>query len=67
MYNFDHPTALDFDMAYEKITELLDGKDCSIPCYDFATHKRTDQVQIIKSAPIIVFEGIHAIFEERFR
>ena len=54
-------------MAYEKINELLDGKDCAIPCYDFATHLRTDQVQIVKTAPIIVFEGIHAIFEERFR
>ena len=54
-------------MAFEKINELLSGKDCSIPCYDFATHKRTTQLEVIKTAPIIVFEGIHAIFEERFR
>ena len=23
LYNFDHPSALDFDLAYEKINELL--------------------------------------------
>lgn len=28
MYNFDHPDALDFDLANEKINELLEGKDC---------------------------------------
>jgi len=24
-------------------------------------------MQIVRTAPIVVFEGIHAIFEERFR
>jgi uridine kinase len=28
---------------------------------------RTKEVQLVKAAPIIVFEGIHAIFEDRFR
>jgi len=28
LYNFDHPDALDFDLAFEKINELLEGKDC---------------------------------------
>lgn len=67
MYNFDHPDALDFDLAFEKINELLEGKDCQIPTYDFATHSRTKITQTIKTAPIVVFEGIHAIFEQRFR
>ncbi len=38
-----------------------------IPSYDFATHQRTNVMQRIKTAPIVVFEGIHAIFEQRFR
>jgi uridine kinase len=45
----------------------LSGHDVQIPTYDFATHKRTDVLQTVKTAPIIVFEGIHGIFEERFR
>jgi uridine kinase len=38
LYNFDHPDALDFDLAFEKINELVKGHDCQIPTYDFATH-----------------------------
>ena len=66
-YNFDHPSALDFDLAYEKLCELIDGNDVEIPTYDFALHKRTKITKTIKSAPIIIFEGIHAIVEDRFR
>lgn len=66
-YNFDHPSALDFDLAYEKLNELLAGQDCEIPTYDFALHKRTEVTQTVKTAPIIIFEGIHAIQESRFR
>jgi uridine kinase len=39
-YNFDSPNALDFDLAYQKISELLTYKDVVVPVYDFATHKR---------------------------
>ena len=39
-YNFDSPNALDFDLAYEKIQELLSYEDTKIPIYDFVTHKR---------------------------
>ena len=66
-YNFDHPNALDFDLAYEKLNELIAGKDVEIPIYDFASHKRTNQTHSIKTAPIIIFEGIHSISESRFR
>jgi uridine kinase len=66
-YNFDHPDALDFDLAYEKLNELIAGKDVDIPVYDFALHKRINQTNRIKTAPIIIFEGIHSISESRFR
>ena len=66
-YNFDHPNALDFDLAYEKLNELIRGHDVDIPIYDFALHKRIKETHRIKTAPIIIFEGIHAISEERFR
>ena len=40
-YNFDHPDALDIDLAFEKACELASGKDVEIPIYDFTLHKRT--------------------------
>ena len=38
-----------------------------IPTYDFALHQRTNVVKNVKTAPIVIFEGIHSIYEERFR
>lgn len=26
-YNFDHPNALDFDLAYEVLVKLIEGQD----------------------------------------
>jgi uridine kinase len=43
-YNFDHPEALDFDLAYERLKTLVAGKDCQIPTYDFALHQRTSEL-----------------------
>ena len=60
-YNWDHPNALDFDLAFEKLSELLLGLDVEVPIFDFKLRKRTTATQTIKSAPIIVFEGIFAI------
>ena len=40
-YNFDSPNALDFDLAFEKILQLLRYEDVQIPVYDFATHSRS--------------------------
>ena len=39
-FNFDHPNALDFDLAFEIVKDLLEGKDCQIPIYDFTTNDR---------------------------
>ena len=39
-YNFDSPNALDFDLAFEKVLQLLRYEDVQIPVYDFATHSR---------------------------
>jgi hypothetical protein len=39
-YNFDHPHALDFDMAYKVLDDLLKGQKTSLPKYCFVTHSR---------------------------
>lgn len=67
-YNFDSPNALDFDLAYEKVLQLLRYEDVKIPVYDFATHKRKDNVYTtLKAQPLVIFEGILALYEKRFR
>ena len=67
-YNFDSPNALDFDLAYEKILSLLRYEDVSIPIYDFAAHRRkANEVETLKCQPLLIFEGILALYERRFR
>lgn len=39
-YNFDHPDALDFDMAYEVLKTLLKGEEAEVPQYCFVNHAR---------------------------
>lgn len=67
-YNFDSPNALDFDLAYEKILSLLRYEDVDIPIYDFATHRRkVSEFETLKCQPLLIFEGILALYEKRFR
>ena len=37
------------------------------PIYDFATHTRTKERQLIKHHPIIIMEGIFALFDPDIR
>ncbi len=42
-YNFDHPDAFDFDLLYETLKRLKEGKNVDVPIYNFTTHKRETQ------------------------
>mmetsp|Transcript_13497 Transcript_13497/g.22983 ORF Transcript_13497/g.22983 Transcript_13497/m.22983 type:complete len:160 (+) Transcript_13497:13-492(+) len=67
-YNFDSPNALDFDLAYEKIRELMAYQDIDIPIYDFSANNRVEgQFERLKCQPLVIFEGIMALYEKRFR
>lgn len=46
---------------------MLDRKPVNIPIYDFKTHSREEKTKKINPADIILFEGIHALFDERLR
>lgn len=66
-YNWDHPTAIDLDHAYETLLKLMNGEDAEVPEYDFTVHSRKEHPVLIKAQPIIVFEGIFALHDERIR
>lgn len=56
--NYDKPEAIDFDLLVSELKELKAGKTVQAPEYDFTTHSRKDETIEIKSAPIIIVEGI---------
>lgn len=56
--NYDHPDSLDTDLMVKHIRMLKQGQTIEHPTYDFATHMRNKQWQTMKSADVIIVEGI---------
>lgn len=67
-YNFDHPLALDFDLAYEVLNTLkYTNEPVAVPQYSFVEHQRLPEPTYINPANIILFEGLMAFHDERIR
>jgi uridine kinase len=66
-YDFDHPHAIDFDLALQVMQQLIRGEDTHIPTYCFVAHKRTGVMQPVKCSPIVILEGIHGLYDARLR
>ncbi len=63
--NFDHPNALDFKLLKVHIDNLFSGLPIHMPLYDFATHSRLKHNESVKPSPIIIIEGIHALYDHK--
>ncbi|KAL7670898.1 hypothetical protein ACOME3_005814 [Neoechinorhynchus agilis] len=63
-YDFDHPSALDFDLCVETLRSLKHGRSVDVPVYDFKTHSRVSTRRLY-GASIIVFEGILTFYDLR--
>ena len=60
--DFDHLSALDVTLLTEQLHALLDGKEVTLPQYNFRTGKRTlgPMVQL-QPDQILIVEGIHGL------
>ncbi len=56
--NFDHPDSLDDDLLGFQLDGLAEGLDVAIPVYDFAQHRREDDLRILPANEIVIVEGI---------
>ncbi|CAL2040624.1 hypothetical protein CAEBREN_03449 [Caenorhabditis brenneri] len=66
-YNFDEPKAFDFDLLYEILKRLREGKSVDVPVYDFNTHSRDPNSKMMYGADVLIFEGILAFHDERIK
>ena len=57
-YNFDHPKSFDWELLKSVIFELREGKTVKIPHYDFKTHSRTKDEELIGCLDVVLVEGI---------
>lgn len=63
--NFDHPDSIDSDMLVNHIRRLKQGLQVEMPLYDFKSHTRSDQIEIIEPKPVVIVEGILIFTENR--
>ena len=46
----------------------MNNEDVDLPIYDFSTHSRDlEKTEHVKCKPIIIFEGLFALHDKRFR
>lgn len=65
--NYDHPDSIDFDLLVSHIEALKNGNSIEKPTYDFSNHIRSDVIEHVKGAKVIILEGILALVDERIR
>lgn len=55
--NFDHPSALDFDLLSRHLAELRQGRSIQVPIYDFVTHTRSAETTDFPAQAVVVLDG----------
>ena len=63
--NFDHPDSLDSNLMVNHLLRLKQGLPAEMPLYDFKTHTRTNNIEIIEPRPVVIVEGILIFSEPR--
>lgn len=56
--NYDVPESYDAPLFSKHLKELLEGKGIQKPIYDFKTHSRIKETQLVEPKKIIIVEGI---------
>ena len=56
--NYDHPDAFDNALLIYHLQELKAGRAIDCPVYDYSNLNRSDKVQHIEPAPVLIVEGI---------
>lgn len=65
--NFDTPSSLDENQFVDDLKTLIDGKSLELKEYTFNNDQSTSQVIKITSQPIILVEGIFALYFSQIR
>lgn len=65
--NFDEPASVDHDAILADAARLRAGHPIHAPQYDFATHSRAPGDEVIPPAPIVILEGLFALYWPELR
>ncbi|KAK4308245.1 hypothetical protein Pmani_020051 [Petrolisthes manimaculis] len=67
VFDFDHPDAFDKELVLKTLHQILDGKICNIPNYDYVTNARLESTTTIYPADVVLFEGILMFYQPEIR
>ncbi len=56
--NYDHPNSLDVEQFVADLATIRSGRQLAAPVYDFATHTRSRDVDVIEPQPMVIVDGI---------
>jgi len=65
--NYDHPQAFDWPLMVQQVQALCRGEAIEMPLYDFAADNRSSKTITVQPAPVIVIEGLFALFDADLR
>ena len=65
--NWDHPDALDVDLFVTQLDALGRREAVPKPIYDYATHLRRDEPEVLEPADAVIVDGILVMTDERVR
>ncbi|MBR7780435.1 uridine kinase [Undibacterium rugosum] len=65
--NYDHPQAFDWPLLVQHVQALRNGETIAMPEYDFTIDNRSNRTIPVKPAPVIVIEGLFALYDADLR
>ncbi|MFC5513964.1 uridine kinase [Massilia jejuensis] len=65
--NYDHPNAFDWPLLVRHVRALCNGETIEMPVYDFTIDNRSDKTIPLEPAPVIVIEGLFALYDADLR
>lgn len=65
--NFDEPSAIEHQLLISNLVNLIKGIEVNAPLYDFTTHTRSKNLVKLKPSPVIIVEGLYALYYEELR
>jgi len=65
--NYDHPNAFDWPLLVQHVHALRSGETIQMPEYDFTIDNRSTRTIPVKPAPVVLIEGLFALYDEDLR
>ena len=66
-YNYDHPDMIEYRLLLDHLKQLKKGVPIQMPEYNFSTYTRTGKTITIPPRPVIIVEGIFALYYSELR